>query len=137
MVDALSAVHKLLSPGGVLIDVRPDPRRRARIEHLRGGARRVVGEVETKRSRAVDDRAADAAINAVLSQGKFTVSEDGHYWFRVSFDDRVALERYLRGSRRLGSMEWTDIAMRRLPAWAKHRFALRRSITYQVLRAQR
>ncbi|HEV2010995.1 MAG TPA: hypothetical protein VGS17_08230 [Candidatus Limnocylindria bacterium] len=85
----------------------------------------------------MDDRAADAAINAVLSQGKFTVSEDGHYWFRVSFDDRVALERYLRGSRRLGSMEWTDIAMRRLPAWAKHRFALRRSITYQVLRAQR
>ncbi len=133
----LSAVHKPLRAGGLLIDVRPDPRRRARIEHLRGGARRVVGEVETKRSRAVDDRAADAAINTVLRQGKFTVSERGHYWFRVSFDDRVVLERYLRGSRRLGSTVWTDDAMRQVPAWATDRFALRRSVAYQVLRAQR
>ena len=137
MVDALSAVHKLLRPGGLLIDVRPDPKRRARIEHLRGGARRVVGEVETKRSRAVDDRAAGAAIDTVLRQGEFTVSEHGHYWFRVSFDDRVSLEGYLRGSRRLSSMVWTDDAMRQAPAWATDRFALRRSLAYQVLRAQR
>jgi hypothetical protein len=136
MVDALAAVHKLLSDDGLLIDARPDPKRRARIEHLVRGARRVVGEVATTRDRMVDDRAADAAINTVVSRGRFTLIEQGHYWFRVSFEDRAALERYLGGSRRLGSAEWADDAAHRLPAWAKDRFALRRSITYQVLRVR-
>ena len=137
MVDALTAVHKLLRDEGLLIDVRPDPRRRARIEHVMGGRRRVVGEVATTRGRAADDRAAEAAVRTVLSRGEFTLVDHGHYWFRISFDDRAALERYLRGSRRLGSAQWASDAERQLPAWAKDRFTLRRSLAVGVLRAQR
>ena len=57
MVDALPAVHQVLRRGGLLIDVRPDPQRRGRIEHVVGGTRRVVGEVATNLSRVMDDRA--------------------------------------------------------------------------------
>ena len=91
MVDALSAVSRALRPGGIVIDVRPDVAREARI--LAGGP------VRTRMLRGVDadHERADAAVDRVVQRGLFTRVSRGVLWYESRFRDLESLDAYFSG----------------------------------------
>ena len=55
MVDALSEVHRILIPGGLLIDARPDSRVVAFAERANAGGLKRFGVVRTSRAEMAND----------------------------------------------------------------------------------
>lgn len=91
MVDALRAAHRTLRPDGVVIDVRPDLSRDARIV--------AEGRVRARMPRDVDaDHArADEAIARALALGLFVRISSGAFWYESRFRDLAQLDEYLAG----------------------------------------
>jgi hypothetical protein len=75
MVHALTEAHRVLEPGGLLLDVRPSAVHR-RIHHRRGGRRRLLGVM---RERFRDERASDRAVRAVVRAGLFETVSRGRF----------------------------------------------------------
>src|SRR5512138_1058927 len=67
MVHALEETHRVLKPGGVLVDLRPAPAHR----QIGTGAGRTWQPVATLREQLDDDYAANAAVDAVVRRGLF------------------------------------------------------------------
>ncbi|MGH9197934.1 MAG: hypothetical protein ACRD1T_19620 [Acidimicrobiia bacterium] len=102
MVHALREIHRVLTPGGLLADLRPDRhldagmRRRdvlARISYRRGGREVPVGVLEE--GSFVDDEAADGAVRRVLREALFTLGSTETIPFRYYFRDLDSAEEYL------------------------------------------
>ncbi|HEV8340728.1 MAG TPA: hypothetical protein VGR25_13905 [bacterium] len=102
MVHALHEIHRVLIPGGLLADLRPDrrleggKRRRdvlARISYRRGGREIPVGVLEE--GSFADDEAADRAVRRVLREGTFTLDSTETLPFRLYFRDLESAEDYL------------------------------------------
>lgn len=91
MVDALRAAHRALRPHGVVIDVRPDVSRDARIV--------ADGRVRARMPRDVDadHRCADEAVGRALSIGLFVRISSGAFWYESRFRDLAQLDEYLGG----------------------------------------
>jgi SAM-dependent methyltransferase len=80
MVHALHEAHRVLKPGGVLIDLRPAPKHR----HAGLGDGADFKSVGVMREDFADDRAANRAVARVLREGLFRRE------LRLAFDlDRV------------------------------------------------
>ncbi len=102
MVHALEEIHRVLTPGGWLADLRPNRR-------LEGGRRRrdVLARLFYQTSRGTvpvglleegsfaDDEAADRAVRWAVSRGLFSLESTETLSFRFYFHDLAALDEYL------------------------------------------
>src|SRR5205823_13318354 len=95
MVDALHEAHRVLAPGGTLLDARPDSRVLAYAEQVRPKGRRRVGVIRTSTRELPNDQAADRAIATVVRERRFRRHGTHRFWHLVHFDDLGALREYL------------------------------------------
>lgn len=102
MVHALREIHRVLTPGGLLADLRPDrrlegrKRRRdvlAKLLYRRGQREIPVGVLEE--GSFADDEAADRAVRRVLRDGLFTLESTETFPFRLCFADLDSADDYL------------------------------------------
>lgn len=133
MVDALSEIHRVLAPGGILIDARPDSRVLAYVERAKSRGARRFGIVNTRSSELVIDRASDRAIETVVRNGLFRRYRSGRFWFQIPFDDLPAVRQYLwEHMRFVRRAKWVvDAATRR--RYSNERFVIRRAARFELL----
>jgi SAM-dependent methyltransferase len=110
MVDALREAHRVLRPGGVVADLRPerDPgnrrRRYLRVEIRWDGRRVPVGTVGESTEYTSDYIASDRAVARVLRDGLFWLERSELFWLRTHFRDLPTVDRYL-------AAEWTGMGV--------------------------
>lgn len=133
MVDALHEIHRVLVPGGTLVDARPDSRVPAYAERRRPRGFQRFGVVRTNRIELSNDRASDLAIARVVHEGLFGSRRRGRFWHRVPFASLRELREYLREHQRLlHRADWVvDAATRR--RHADEPFVIRRAVRFELL----
>ncbi len=137
MVHALSETTRVLTPGGMLVDARPDSRVPAYAERRQSRGFETFGVVETTKLEKTNDLAADTAMARVLRDKLFKSRRKGRFWHRVAFDDLAQLRLYLAEHQRfVRRARWVvDPATRRRHAGDP--FAVRRAVRFEVLQALR
>jgi len=133
MVDALSEIHRVLAPGGILVDARPDSRVRAYAERRRPRGFQRFGVVRTSRPEIANDRASDRAIARVVREGLFKSRRRGRFWFLMQFSSLAELRKYLREHLRfVHRADWVvDAATRK--RYSRDQFVIRRAVRYELL----
>ena len=133
MVDALHQAHRVLAPGGTLVDARPESRIVAYAERQRASSFQRFGVIRTARTEMTNDRLSDEAIARVVRERLFRRRRHGRFWHRVPFEDLAALRRYLSEHLRfVKHADWiVDAATRRRNA--SDRFVIRRAVRYELL----
>ncbi|OLC49569.1 MAG: hypothetical protein AUH80_01010 [Chloroflexi bacterium 13_1_40CM_4_65_16] len=136
MVHALREVHRVLAPGGVLIDARPDSRVLAYAERQKARGFQRFGVVNTSSAELVNDRASDRAIARVVREGLFKRRRRGRFWHRLPFANLAAVRQYLwEHLRFVRRANWVvDAATRR--RYSAERFVIRRAVRYELLEAR-
>src|SRR5438552_14293154 len=137
MVDALAEIHRVVAPGGTLVDARPDSRVPAYAERRKPRGFQRFGVVKTSRLELANDRASDRAITRVVREGLFKRRRAGRFWHRVPFSDLAELRKYLSEHLRfVHRAEWVvDGAMRK--RHSNDQFVIRRAVRYELLEASR
>jgi hypothetical protein len=137
MVDALGEMHRVLAPGGTLIDARPDSRVRAYAERRKVRGFERFGVVRTSRLAVALDRASDRAIARVVHEGLFKRVRRGRFWHLVPFRSLAELRAYLSEHLRfVHRADWVvDSATR--TRHSNDEFVIRRAVRYQLLEAVR
>jgi len=135
MVDALNEVHRVLAPGGVLVDARPDSRVAAYAERRTARRFQRFGVVDTSRAELANDRASDRAIAQVVRDRLFKSRRRGRFWHRVAFSSLAELREYLWEHQRfVRRARWVvDVQTRR--HYANEPFVIRRAVRFEVLEA--
>ena len=136
MVDALAEIHRVLAPGGILVDARPDSRVPAYAERRKPRGFQRFGVVRTSRLELANDRASDLAIARVVREGLFKRRRRGRFWHLVPFGSLDELRNYLSEHLRfVHRAEWVvDRATRK--RHASDQFVIRRAIRYELLEAR-
>src|SRR5439155_4198319 len=136
MVHALVEIHRVLAPGGILVDARPDSRVPAYAERRKPRGFQRFGVVKTSRLELANDRASDQAITRVVRKGLFKRRRSGRFWHRVPFGDLAELRRYLwEHLRFVHRAEWVvDVATR--TRHSNDQFVIRRAVRYERLEAR-
>ncbi len=132
MVDALHEIHRVLAPGGILVDARPDSRVVAYAERRKARGFQVFGVVNTSRTELVNDRASDRAIERVVREGLFKRRRSGRFWHQVPFGNLAALRQYLwEHLRFVRRADWVvDSATR--SRYSNERFVIRRAVRFEL-----
>ena len=135
MVDALHEVHRVLAPGGTLVDARPDSRVLAFAERPTSRGFQRFGFVRTNRVELANDRASDQAIAQAVRGRLFKHGRRGRFWHRVPFDSLADMSAYLREHLRFAHRtDWSvDTATRRRHADGP--FVIHRAVRYELLEA--
>jgi hypothetical protein len=137
MVHALGEVHRVLAPGGILVDARPDSRVPAYAERRTARGFQRFGIVNTSRLELANDRASDGAIAQVVREGLFRTRRRGRFWHRVPFGSLAELRLYLWEHQRfVHRARWlVDAQTRR--RYANEAFVIRRAVRFAVLESLR
>ncbi len=98
MVHALDEVHRVLAPGGALIDMRPTTRNRT-VEVVLGGAWLRAGEIDAAASNA-DRVAADQALDGALEAGLFHAEHKETFFYISEMDSLADLRDFAASLRR-------------------------------------
>jgi hypothetical protein len=135
MVDALGEIHRVLAPGGTLVDARPDSRVPAYAERRGPRGFQRFGVVKTSRLELANDRAADHAVARVVREGLFMRRRGSRFWHLVPFSNLAELRRYLSEHLRfVHRAEWVvDRATRK--RHSNDPFVIRRGVRYELLEA--
>ncbi len=137
MVHALGEIHRVLSPGQILVDARPDSRVVSYVEHRTARGFERFGILRTNRIELQNDRASDLAIATAVREGKFKRGRRGRLWYRVPFAGLAELRRYLSEHQRfVRRPQWSADAAT-LRRHAQDEFAIRRAVRYELLETQR
>ena len=133
MVDALGEVHRVLAPGGILVDARPDSRVPAYAERRRPRGFQRFGVVRTSRLELANDKASDRAIAYVVREGLFGRRRRGRFWHLVPFGSLAELRKYLSEHLRfVHRADWVvDSATRK--RHSNDQFVIRRAVRYELL----
>jgi hypothetical protein len=133
MVHALGEIHRVLKPGGVLVDARPDSRVLAFAERRTSRGFQRFGLVRMAGDAVGDDLVSDRAIAHVLREGLFKSRRRGRFWHRVPFDNLADLRQYLAEHLRFAHRaRWiVDLQTRR--RYANDPFVIRRAVRYELL----
>jgi hypothetical protein len=137
MVDALGEIHRVLVPGGILVDARPDSRVPGYAERRTPRGSQRFGVLKTNRLELANDRMSDRAIARVVSDGLFKRRRRGRFSHRIPFGSLAGLREYLSEHLRfVHRPDWVvDAATRR--RYANDQFVIRRAIRYELLEALR
>ncbi len=135
MVHALGEIHRVLAPGGTLVDARPDSRVSAYAERRRPRGFQRFGLLKTNRQELANDRISDLAIARVVRYGLFRSRRRGRFWHLVPFDSLAELREYLSEHLRfVHRAKWVvDSATRR--RHSQDGFVIRRAVRYELLEA--
>jgi SAM-dependent methyltransferase len=137
MVDALAEIHRVLAPGGTLVDARPDSRVPAYAERRKPRGFQRFGVVKTNRLEVANDRASDLAIARVVGEGLFKRLRHGRFWHLVPFSSLAELRSYLWEHQRfVHRAEWVVSSATR-KRHSNDQFVIRRPVRYEVLEALR
>lgn len=133
MVDALSEIHRVLAPGGILVDARPDSRVLAFAERRKPRGFQRFGILRTNRGELASDRASDLAIERVVREGLFKRKRRGRFWHLVPFSNLADLRKYLSEHLRfVHRAEWVvDVATRK--RHSNDEFVIRRAVRFELL----
>ena len=132
MVDALRQVHRVLAPGGILIDARPDSRVHAYLDRRRPHGFQRFGILRTNRTELASDRASDDAIARVLRDGLFKSRRRGRFWHLVSFGSLAEFRSYLSEHLRfVHRVSWV-VGRRTRSRYAAEQFVIRRAVRFEV-----
>lgn len=137
MVDALGEIHRVLKPGGTLVDARPDSRVLAYAERRKSGGFQRFGVIKTSRLEVANDGASDRAVATVVREGLFKRKRRGRFWHLVSFNSLKELRKYLSEHLRfVHRAGWVvDTATRK--HYSDEPFVIRRAVRYELLEALR
>lgn len=127
MVDALHEAHRVLRPGGLLFDARPDARRVPRIV-ARGRVRAHLRQSEDADHR---DAMADRAVAAVKAEGLFRHVEDGVVWHENVMGTLHELDAYARDSARYDG--YVRGERPKLLPYRRGPLVMRRAVRFEVL----
>jgi hypothetical protein len=137
MVDALVEIHRVLTPGGTLVDARPDSRVPAYAEHRQPRRFRRFGIVKTSRLEVANDQASDRAIATVVREGLFKRGRRGRFWHLVPFRSLAELRKYvLEHQRFVRRVEWVVDGTTR-KRHSNDQFVIRRAVRYELLETLR
>jgi len=136
MVHALREIHRVLEPGGLLVDARPDSRVLAFAERRKPSGFQRYGVIKTNRVELVSDRASDDAIASAVREGLFKRRRSGRIWHHVPFENLAELRQYLREHLRfVHRAKWVVDAQTR-KRHADDRFVIRRAVRFELLEAK-
>ena len=137
MVHALDEIHRVLKPGGILVDARPDSRVLAFAERRKPRGFQRFGVINMVRAEISNDKASDRAIAKVVRDGLFRSRRRGRFWHLVPFASLGALRLYLWEHQRfVRRARWVvDAATRK--RFAGERFVVRRAVRYELLEVLR
>jgi hypothetical protein len=135
MVDALGEIHRVLAPGGTLVDARPDSRVPAYAEREKPRGFQRFGVVKTSRQEMANDRASDRAVACVVGEGLFVRRRSGRFWHLVPFSGLAELRKYLSEHLRfVHRAEWVVDRETRKRHSNDH-YVIRRAVRYELLEA--
>ena len=135
MVHALGEVHRVLAPGGILVDARPDSRVDAYAERRTPRGFQRFGIVKTARQELVNDRASDLAVARVVRESLFKSRRRGRFWHRVPFSSLAELREYLREHQRFVHRATWVVDEQARRRYAEEPFVIRRAVRFEVLEA--
>ncbi len=101
MVHALSQIRHVLTPDGVLIDLRPQLDRWP-VEIVSAGGYRAVGQVIDLPEPLSDDRAADQAMRENIERAWFRREDDAIFPFYYYWDTPKEMQEHI-------SDNWADV----------------------------